>query len=49
LEEGLLRIASYRWGGKRCVGRGSADGRELRPFAPGPRAARRGVLENPVR
>jgi len=37
LEEGLLRIATYWWGGKRHVGALSADGRDVQPLALGPR------------
>jgi hypothetical protein len=33
LEEGLLKIATYWWGGKRCVGRLSPDGRHVQPLA----------------
>lgn len=44
MEEGLLRIATYWWGGKRCVGRLSADGRDVQSLALGPLAERRGAL-----
>jgi len=44
LEEELLRIATYWWGGKRHVGRLSEDGRDVQPLALGPLAERRGAL-----
>jgi 2-keto-4-pentenoate hydratase/2-oxohepta-3-ene-1,7-dioic acid hydratase in catechol pathway len=39
-----MRIATYWWGGKRHVGRLSADGAELTPLALGSRAETRGAL-----
>ena len=39
-----MRIATYRWGGRRQVGRLSSDGREVAPLALGPAAERRGAL-----
>jgi 2-keto-4-pentenoate hydratase/2-oxohepta-3-ene-1,7-dioic acid hydratase in catechol pathway len=39
-----LRLATYWWGGKRHVGRLSADGRDITPLALGERGARRGAL-----
>jgi 2-keto-4-pentenoate hydratase/2-oxohepta-3-ene-1,7-dioic acid hydratase in catechol pathway len=39
-----MRIATYWWGGRRHVGRLSADGAELTPLALGERAASRGAL-----
>jgi 2-keto-4-pentenoate hydratase/2-oxohepta-3-ene-1,7-dioic acid hydratase in catechol pathway len=39
-----MRIATFGWGGKRHVGRLSADGKELTPLALGERARARGAL-----
>jgi 2-keto-4-pentenoate hydratase/2-oxohepta-3-ene-1,7-dioic acid hydratase in catechol pathway len=39
-----LKLATFRWGGRRQVGLLSADCTELTPLAAGPRAERRGVL-----
>jgi 2-keto-4-pentenoate hydratase/2-oxohepta-3-ene-1,7-dioic acid hydratase in catechol pathway len=39
-----VRIACYWWGGKRHVGRLSADGAEIAPFSLGPRAHEIGAL-----
>jgi 2-keto-4-pentenoate hydratase/2-oxohepta-3-ene-1,7-dioic acid hydratase in catechol pathway len=39
-----LKLATFRWGGRRQVGLLSADGRDLTPLAAGPRAERRGAL-----
>ncbi len=44
MEEELLKIATYWWGGKRHVGRLSEDGRDVQPLALGPLAERRGAL-----
>ena len=44
MEEGLLRIATYWWAGKRHVGRLSEDGKDVQPLALGPLAERRGAL-----
>ena len=39
-----MRIATYRWGGRRRVGLVSADGRNVTPLAVDERAQRRGAL-----
>jgi 2-keto-4-pentenoate hydratase/2-oxohepta-3-ene-1,7-dioic acid hydratase in catechol pathway len=39
-----LKLATFRWGGRRQVGVLSADCTELTPLAAGPRAERRGLL-----
>ena len=39
-----MRIATYRWGGRRCVGLVSADGRNVTPLAVDDRAKTRGAL-----
>ena len=39
-----MRLACYKWGGARHVGRLSEDGTEVTPLAVGERARRRGVL-----
>ena len=44
MEEGLLKIATYWWGGRRHVGRLSADGKDVQPLALGECAGRRGAL-----
>ena len=42
MEEELLKVATYWWGGKRHVGRLSPDGRELQPLALGKDAVNSG-------
>ena len=39
-----MRIATYRWGGRRCVGVVAADGRSVTPLAVDERAKSRGAL-----
>jgi 2-keto-4-pentenoate hydratase/2-oxohepta-3-ene-1,7-dioic acid hydratase in catechol pathway len=39
-----MRIATYWWGGRRCVGRLSADGKSVTPLAAGERARESGAL-----
>jgi 2-keto-4-pentenoate hydratase/2-oxohepta-3-ene-1,7-dioic acid hydratase in catechol pathway len=43
-QETSLRLATYWWGGKRHVGRVSANGRDITPLALGERGSRRGAL-----
>ena len=39
-----MKVVTYRWGGRRCVGTLSSDGSEIAPLELGERAARRGAL-----
>lgn len=39
-----MKVVTYRWGGRRCVGSLSPDGVEITPLELGERAARRGAL-----
>ncbi|MGH6624829.1 MAG: fumarylacetoacetate hydrolase family protein [Burkholderiaceae bacterium] len=39
-----MKVVTYRWGGRRCVGVVSTDGAEVEPLDLGDRGARRGAL-----